>query len=81
MIDSAIDANVNNGDTLKTLFQSLLLITKIFQSINSQDLPEAVEDHMTEFMDIFQKYLKYQNPLLNDEVRFAIFLGNPLFPI
>ena len=46
------------------LFQTLFLLNKIFYSLNAQDLPEFFEDHMEEFMVIFQKYLLYSNPAL-----------------
>ena len=58
-----IDAT-NDGETLKLLFHSLFLLNKIFFSLNSQDLPEFFEDHMEEFMVIFQKFLVYSNPVL-----------------
>lgn len=42
---------------LPTLLETLLLLIKIFHSLNCQDLPEFFEDHMAEFMTFFHKYL------------------------
>ncbi|KAI8901692.1 Cse1-domain-containing protein [Globomyces pollinis-pini] len=63
-IDSLVDQNATNNVLLPTLLETLLLLTKIFYSLNCQDLPEFFEDHMNEFLDLFQKYLVYQNPLV-----------------
>ena len=59
-----IDANASQPDILVILLESMLLSTKIFYSLNCQDLPEFFEDHQDEFFVIFQKYLNYSNPLL-----------------
>ena len=63
-IDGLVDQNLNNGPLLKQLFELLLLCTKIFLSLNCQDLPEFVEDNQDKFMVIFQKYLAFKSPLL-----------------
>ena len=70
--DKLIDANINNQAALAQLFQALFLLTKIFHSLNSQDLPEFFEDHQEECMVLFQKYLEYKNPLL--ETVFCFFI-------
>jgi exportin-2 (importin alpha re-exporter) len=59
-----VDQSSNNAALLKQLFELLLLCTKIFVSLNCQDLPEFVEDNLDKFMALFQKYLAYRNPLL-----------------
>ncbi len=46
------------------MFDLLLLCTKIFLSLNCQDLPEFVEDNQDTFMTLFQKYLAFQSPFL-----------------
>ncbi|TPX53175.1 hypothetical protein SeMB42_g00951 [Synchytrium endobioticum] len=65
--DALIDQNRTNPSQLRILFNTLLLLTKLFYSLNSQDLPEFFEDHMAEFMNLLLKYLKYSNPLLESE--------------
>ncbi|KAJ3285574.1 importin-alpha export receptor [Borealophlyctis nickersoniae] len=62
--DALIDQNADKPEALKPLFAALLLIVKIFYSLNSQDLPEFFEDHHEEFMTLLHKYLVYTNPLL-----------------
>jgi exportin-2 (importin alpha re-exporter) len=61
-----VDAVANNTAQLKPLMQSLRLMCRIFYSLNYQDLPEFFEDHMTDWMSEFAKYLTYQNPALVD---------------
>jgi hypothetical protein len=63
-----IEANAGNKQVLETLFNCLLLLTKIFYSLNCQDLPEFFENNQKQFMDIFLKYLKYENPILASKV-------------
>ncbi|RKO91450.1 Cse1-domain-containing protein [Blyttiomyces helicus] len=65
--DALIDQNVNNKAMLVQLFDALLLLTKIFYSFNSQDLPEFFEDNHAQFMALLHKYLVYTNPLLESE--------------
>jgi len=60
-IDSLIDQNTGNTQVLNTLFETMVLLTKVFYDLNSQDIPEFFEDHMTEFMTILHKYLIYHN--------------------
>lgn len=63
-IDQMVDQNSTDVKVLGTLLETMLLLVKIFLSLNSQDLPEFFEDHMEEFMTFFHKYLVYQNPIL-----------------
>ncbi|XP_041060624.1 exportin-2 [Carcharodon carcharias] len=60
----AKDVNV-----LKVLFSSLVLIAKLFYSLNFQDLPEFFEDNMETWMMNFHSLLTLDNKLLqtNDE--------------
>jgi len=46
----------------------MFTITKIFYSLNCQDIPEFFEDHQEEFMTLLHKYLIYSNPLLESDV-------------
>jgi exportin-2 (importin alpha re-exporter) len=57
----AIDHQITQNCTTD-LLEVLLLLVKIFYSLNCQDLPEFFEDHMAEFMTFFHKYLVYENP-------------------
>jgi exportin-2 (importin alpha re-exporter) len=66
-IDGLVDQNAGNASVLTVLMETILLLVKIFFSLNCQDLPEFFEDHMQEFMTIFHKYLIYQNPLLQTD--------------
>lgn len=43
------------------VLECLRLVCRIFFSLNWQDLPEFFEDHMTEWMGQFDKYLSYEN--------------------
>ncbi len=65
--DQLIDQNAQNTPMLKTYFQALFLINKIFIDLNCQDLPAFFEDHQDSFMSLFQKYLQYKNPLLDTQ--------------
>lgn len=60
-------ANSNDKTALTIQMEQLRLITRIFSSLNYQDLPEYFEDHMGEWMHEFATYLQYQNPILTDE--------------
>ncbi|KAJ3273693.1 importin-alpha export receptor [Terramyces sp. JEL0728] len=60
-IDSLVDQNANNPQ-VAVLLETVLLLNKIYFSLNCQDLPEFFEDNMTVFMAFFQKYLEYKNP-------------------
>mmetsp|Transcript_30239 Transcript_30239/g.50587 ORF Transcript_30239/g.50587 Transcript_30239/m.50587 type:complete len:1000 (+) Transcript_30239:127-3126(+) len=52
---------------LLTVFETLRLMSRVFYSLNWQDIPEFFEDNATAWMTEFAKYLSYQNPLLVDE--------------
>eukprot|EP00271_Cylindrocystis_brebissonii_P023161 TRINITY_DN9424_c0_g1_i1.p1 TRINITY_DN9424_c0_g1~~TRINITY_DN9424_c0_g1_i1.p1 ORF type:complete len:976 (+),score=170.09 TRINITY_DN9424_c0_g1_i1:234-3161(+) len=59
-----ISANGGAPDLLRPLFESQRLVARIFNSLNSQELPEVFEDHMGEWMTEFHRYLTYENPSL-----------------
>lgn len=63
-----ISQYAQDATALPILIESMLLSTKVFHSLNAQDLPEFFEDNMAEFMHIFRAYLSYQNPLLQSDV-------------
>ena len=61
------EEHASNKDALKTLFSSLVLITKIFYSLNYQDLPEFFEDNMATWMKHFHCLLLMDNKLLHTD--------------
>uniref|UniRef100_A0A914URF2 Exportin-2 n=1 Tax=Plectus sambesii TaxID=2011161 RepID=A0A914URF2_9BILA len=52
------------ADQLKYPFKSLVLVTKVFQSLNAQDLPEFFEDNMGIWMPGFLELLRLELPSL-----------------
>lgn len=62
-----IGENSNNLQALQVLARSLNLLIKIYYDLNCQDLPEFCEDNLGTFMSLFEKYLIYQNPLLETD--------------
>lgn len=62
-----IERFANDKAQLLPRMESLLIMSRIFFSLNYQDLPEYFEDHINEWMDEFAKYLDYNNPLLVDD--------------
>jgi exportin-2 (importin alpha re-exporter) len=66
-LGQAVDATPNDAMQLKTRFDALRLVCRIFYSLNYQDLPEFFEDHMAEWMADFAKYLSYKNTILIDD--------------
>lgn len=57
-------AKEQNLHALNVVFGSLILIAKIFYSLNSQDLPEFFEDNMEIWMKSFHTLLVTNNKLL-----------------
>ncbi len=53
-----------NNPELPLLFESLRLMSRIFYSLNWQDIPEVFEDNGSAWMTAFATYLTYKNPLL-----------------
>lgn len=64
-----VDGLVNVVPQLTPRLESLRLMARIYFSLCFQDLPEYMEDHMSEWMGEFAKFLQYSNPFLvdNDE--------------
>ena len=50
---------------ITTLLGTLTLICKLFYDLTAQDLPEFFEDHLAEWMSMFNAVLKYSNPDLD----------------
>ncbi|KAJ0394174.1 hypothetical protein P43SY_008448 [Pythium insidiosum] len=48
------------------MMAALRIMTRIFYSLNWQDLPEYFEDHISEWMTAFLSYFEYVNPALVD---------------
>lgn len=57
--------HANNRDAIKVIYSSLLLVSKIFNSLNAQDIPEYFEDNMAVWMTNFHTLLVTDNPLLH----------------
>uniref|UniRef100_A0A672MEB4 Exportin-2 n=1 Tax=Sinocyclocheilus grahami TaxID=75366 RepID=A0A672MEB4_SINGR len=55
-------------NALKVLFSSLALISKLFYSLNFQDLPEFFEDNMETWMTNFHNLLTLDNKLLQTDL-------------
>ncbi|CAJ0923093.1 unnamed protein product [Ranitomeya imitator] len=61
------NTHANDVSALKVLFSSLILIAKLFYSLNFQDLPEFFEDNMETWMTNFHSLLTLDNKLLQTE--------------
>lgn len=55
----------NNVEALKVIYGSLVLVCKVFYSLNSQDLPEFFEDNMATWMNSFHELLTVDVPCLH----------------
>ncbi|KAI8097100.1 Cse1-domain-containing protein [Halteromyces radiatus] len=62
--DKLMTENGNNPEAMSILSQSMILLIKIYYDLNCQDLPEFFEDNLPTFTQLFQKYLRYNNPIL-----------------
>ncbi|KAL5287215.1 Cas.2 family protein [Megaselia abdita] len=58
-------AHEGNVEALKVIYGSLVLVCKVFYSLNSQDLPEFFEDNMQTWMNAFHELLTIDVPSLN----------------
>ncbi|XP_001503596.2 exportin-2 [Equus caballus] len=59
--------HANDASALRILFSSLILISKLFYSLNFQDLPEFFEDNMETWMNNFHTLLTLDNKLLQTD--------------
>jgi exportin-2 (importin alpha re-exporter) len=57
----------NRKPELLALLETLRLMSRIFFSLNWQDIPEFFEDNVALWMSEFAKYLTYTNPILVDD--------------
>lgn len=55
----------NNEGVLRILYGSIVLVTKVFYSLNAQDLPEFFEDNMATWMNAFHELLITDVPCLH----------------
>ena len=62
-----IETYNNDPNAIKVIFSSILLICKIFRSLNSQDFAEEFENNMQSWMTHFLSLLAYENPLLKSQ--------------
>lgn len=60
-------AHANNTDALKVIYSSLVIISKIFYSLNFQDIPEFFEDNMEVWMTNFHSLLTTDVPSLHTQ--------------
>ncbi|XP_076182593.1 chromosome segregation 1 [Ptiloglossa arizonensis] len=58
------EVHAYNVDALKVVFSSLLILSKVFYSLNFQDLPEYFEDNMDIWMNNFHNLLFISVPFL-----------------
>ncbi|XP_014204436.1 exportin-2 [Copidosoma floridanum] len=59
--------HANNAEVLKVVYSSLVILSKIFYSLNSQDLPEFFEDNMSSWMPNFKILLGTSVPALQTD--------------
>lgn len=58
----------NDANALKVIYGSLVLMAKVFYSLNFQDLPEFFEDNMETWMTNFHALLSANVKLLETSV-------------
>ena len=51
---------------LMPMMDALRTMSRIFYSLNWQDLPEYFEDHIKEWMDVFLQFMSFKNATLSD---------------
>ncbi|XP_003485641.1 exportin-2 [Bombus impatiens] len=59
-----MQVHANNIDALKVIYSSLVILSKVFYSLNFQDLPEFFEDNMAVWMRNFHILLNTNVPSL-----------------
>lgn len=64
---SLANQHATNPVAIKVITSSLTLISKVFYSLNFQELPEHYEDNMKTWMDNFLALLTTDNPLLKSD--------------
>jgi exportin-2 (importin alpha re-exporter) len=66
-----VEKHANDETALNIIFSSIILICKIFRSLNAQDLPEEFENNLEIYMTHFLTLLTYDNPLLQSKTEEA----------
>nr|XP_040231839.2 exportin-2 [Anopheles coluzzii] len=61
------EAHAGNKEALSVIYNSLVLVCKVFFSLNSQDLPEFFEDNMETWMKAFHGLLTVDVPCLKTD--------------
>lgn len=59
---------MDNVEALKVIYNSLALVSKVFYSLNYQDLPEFFEDNIKTWMTFFLEVLTTDVPCLKTTV-------------
>ncbi|KAI1863767.1 hypothetical protein JX265_003903 [Neoarthrinium moseri] len=62
--DGQITANANNKEALKSYFDTMSLLVKVFYDLSCQDMPPQFESSLEQISTLLHKYLTYENPLL-----------------
>lgn len=65
---SLAETHANDVNALKIIYSSLVLVCKVFYSLNFQDLPEFFEDNMKIWMSNFHTLLTVDVKCLNSSV-------------
>lgn len=65
--------HANDPNALRVIYSSLVLMAKVFYSLNFQDLPEFFEDNMETWMTNFHSLLSTSVKILETSV--SIFIG------
>eukprot|EP01033_Poteriospumella_lacustris_P003053 gene3054-2234_t len=66
-LSEAVDRCPDDKDQLTHLLECMRLISRIFYSLNWQDIPEYFEDNLKRWAHQFSKFLSYNNPCVIDE--------------
>lgn len=61
-----VDSCANDKAKLVVIFETMRLMSRVYFSLNWQDVPEYFEDHLELWMKEFAKFLEYTNPILID---------------
>ncbi|KAH0557379.1 exportin-2 [Cotesia glomerata] len=61
------EIHANNTEALKVIYNSLTILSKVFYSLNFQDLPEFFEDNMDTWMSNFHRLLTVNVPALQTD--------------
>lgn len=65
--------HANNEQALRIIYSSLVLVSKVFYSLNFQDLPEFFEDSMDVWMSNFHTLLTVEVKCLQTGVSYFFF--------